>query len=86
MIVQLMGLYESTLNSVLVTEYLAGGDLVTRFVTRKNLCHRVPCWGRPFHKVSSKENSLYQSTCHKISNKEKLLSQSVGKPCHMVDN
>jgi len=30
MVVQLLGLYESTLNSVLVTEYLAGGDLVTR--------------------------------------------------------
>eukprot|EP00092_Neocalanus_flemingeri_P033572 GFUD01036497.1.p1 GENE.GFUD01036497.1~~GFUD01036497.1.p1 ORF type:complete len:690 (+),score=174.45 GFUD01036497.1:62-2131(+) len=29
-IVQLVGLYESNLNSVLVTEYLSGGDLVTR--------------------------------------------------------
>lgn len=29
-IVQLVGLYESSLNSVLVTEYLSGGDLVTR--------------------------------------------------------
>ena len=28
--VRLAGLYESSLNSVLVTEYLAGGDLVTR--------------------------------------------------------
>lgn len=31
-VVQLIGLYESPLNSVLVTEYLAGGDLVTRYV------------------------------------------------------
>merc|ERR550519_1853271 len=29
-VVQLLGLHESSLNSVLVTEYLAGGDLVTR--------------------------------------------------------
>ena len=29
-VVRLAGLYESPLNSVLVTEYLAGGDLVTR--------------------------------------------------------
>ena len=29
-VVRLAGLYESNLNSVLVTEYLAGGDLVTR--------------------------------------------------------
>ena len=29
-VVRLVGLYESNLNSVLVTEYLAGGDLVTR--------------------------------------------------------
>merc|ERR1719367_1182942 len=29
-VVQLVGLYESPLNSVLVTEYLAGGDLITR--------------------------------------------------------
>ena len=29
-VVRLAGLYESSLNSVLVTEYLAGGDLVTR--------------------------------------------------------
>jgi len=29
-VVQLIGLYESSLNCVLVTEYLAGGDLVTR--------------------------------------------------------
>ena len=29
-ILQLVGLYESNLNSVLVTEYLSGGDLVTR--------------------------------------------------------
>ena len=29
-VVQLIGLYESNLNSILVTEYLAGGDLVTR--------------------------------------------------------
>lgn len=29
-VVQLAGLYESPLNSVLVTEYLAGGDLITR--------------------------------------------------------
>eukprot|EP00092_Neocalanus_flemingeri_P028870 GFUD01031348.1.p1 GENE.GFUD01031348.1~~GFUD01031348.1.p1 ORF type:complete len:678 (-),score=184.77 GFUD01031348.1:119-2152(-) len=29
-VVQLVGLYESSLNCVLVTEYLAGGDLVTR--------------------------------------------------------
>jgi len=29
-VVQLVGLYESTLNSILVTEYLAGKDLVTR--------------------------------------------------------
>ena len=29
-VVQLLGLYESPLNCVLVTEYLAGGDLVTR--------------------------------------------------------
>ena len=29
-IVQLSGLFESSLNCVLVTEYLAGGDLVTR--------------------------------------------------------
>ena len=31
-VVRLAGLYESNLNSVLVTEYLAGGDLVTRYV------------------------------------------------------
>ena len=31
-VVQLIGLYESPLNSVLVTEYLAGGDLVTRYI------------------------------------------------------
>ena len=30
-VVRLAGLYESPLNSVLVTEYLAGGDLVTRY-------------------------------------------------------
>ena len=30
-VVQLIGLYESPLHSVLVTEYLAGGDLVTRY-------------------------------------------------------
>ena len=29
-VVQLVGLFESPLNSVLVTEYLAGGDLITR--------------------------------------------------------
>merc|ERR1712037_997422 len=29
-VVQLVGLYEGPLNSVLVTEYLAGGDLITR--------------------------------------------------------
>merc|ERR1719336_1441692 len=29
-VVELVGLYESPLNSVLVTEYLAGGDLITR--------------------------------------------------------
>ena len=29
-VVQLIGLYESPFHSVLVTEYLAGGDLVTR--------------------------------------------------------
>ena len=29
-VVQLIGLYESNLNSILVTEFLAGGDLVTR--------------------------------------------------------
>ena len=29
-VVQLIALYESNLNSILVTEYLAGGDLVTR--------------------------------------------------------
>ena len=29
-VVQLVGLYESPLNSILVTEYLAGGDLITR--------------------------------------------------------
>ena len=32
-VVQLVGLYESPLNSVLVTEYLAGGDLITRCST-----------------------------------------------------
>ena len=32
-VVRLAGLYESNLNSVLVTEYLAGGDLVTRLVS-----------------------------------------------------
>ena len=32
-VVQLVGLYESPLNSVLVTEYLAGGDLITRCFT-----------------------------------------------------
>ena len=32
-VVQLVGLYESPLNSVLVTEYLAGGDLITRYFT-----------------------------------------------------
>ena len=31
-VVQLVGLYESPLNSVLVTEYLAGGDLITRYL------------------------------------------------------
>ena len=30
-VVQLIGLYESPLDSILVTEYLAGGDLVTRY-------------------------------------------------------
>ena len=29
-VVELVGLFESPLNSVLVTEYLAGGDLITR--------------------------------------------------------
>ena len=29
-VVQLVGLFEGPLNSVLVTEYLAGGDLITR--------------------------------------------------------
>ena len=32
-VVQLVGLFESPLNSVLVTEYLAGGDLITRYST-----------------------------------------------------
>ena len=32
-VVQLVGLFESPLNSVLVTEYLAGGDLITRWLT-----------------------------------------------------
>ena len=32
-VVQLVGLFESPLNSVLVTEYLAGGDLITRYFT-----------------------------------------------------
>ena len=35
-VVRLAGLYESNLNSVLVTEYLAGGDLVTRSVLCNN--------------------------------------------------
>ena len=33
-VVRLAGLYESNLNSVLVTEYLAGGDLVTRYYSQ----------------------------------------------------
>ena len=36
-VVQLVGLYESPLNSVLVTEYLAGGDLITRCSTSGNI-------------------------------------------------
>ena len=36
-VVQLVGLYESPLNSVLVTEYLAGGDLITRYLTTVNI-------------------------------------------------
>ena len=35
-VVRLAGLYESNLNSVLVTEYLAGGDLVTRSVSSQS--------------------------------------------------
>ena len=45
-VVRLAGLYESNLNSVLVTEYLAGGDLVTRSVSSQlsdtNLCNSPP--------------------------------------------
>ena len=37
-VVRLAGLYESNLNSVLVTEYLAGGDLVTRSANINNHC------------------------------------------------
>ena len=36
-VVQLVGLFESPLNSVLVTEYLAGGDLITRCSATKAL-------------------------------------------------
>ena len=37
-VVRLAGLYESNLNSVLVTEYLAGGDLVTRSEYPRGKC------------------------------------------------
>ena len=43
MVVQLLGLYESSLQSVLVTEYLSGGDLVTRYMIVYG--HRVPLGG-----------------------------------------
>ena len=42
-VVQLVGLYESPLNSVLVTEYLAGGDLITRYLTTVNIVQLKHC-------------------------------------------
>ena len=43
-VVQLVGLYESPLNSVLVTEYLAGGDLITRYLTTVNIVQVKHCY------------------------------------------
>jgi len=42
-VVQLVGLYESSLNCVLVTEYLAGGDLVTRTAADEFLLTERKC-------------------------------------------
>merc|ERR1719186_932026 len=42
-VVQLLGLYESSLNCVLVTEYLAGGDLVTRTAADEFLLTERKC-------------------------------------------
>ena len=36
-ILQLAGLYQSALHSVLLTEFLAGGDLVTRYTALHSL-------------------------------------------------
>ena len=41
-VVRLAGLYESPLNSVLVTEYLAGGDLVTRYLSSLSTAYIAP--------------------------------------------
>ena len=48
-VVQLVGLYESPLNSVLVTEYLAGGDLITRYLTTVNIVQVKHCNTTPLH-------------------------------------
>ena len=52
-VVRLAGLYESPLNSVLVTEYLAGGDLVTRYFSPPlHLVHSLCCQDGPARLLS----------------------------------
>ena len=63
MVVQLLGLYESSLQSVLVTEYLSGGDVVTRYMIVYG--YRIPFRRRPCYKVSDSlwlQNTFQEET------------------------
>ena len=75
MVVQLLGLYESSLQSVLVTEYLSGGDLVTRYMIVYG--HRIPFRRRPCYKVYDSYGHIIpfrRRPCYKVN--DSLWSQN----------